>query len=188
MHAKRFKSDLTPAELEHALDGVRKAGLLEFLKKKPLNELNFKKTLDSATANGTYWGGWIRRLDVKSQRPIMSFGQKWIPGSSWSISATAKDQREAIQRTFVHELGHHVHFSNMTIGGGGEVDDIITSAFKRADGKALTQYSLTNHKEYFAEAFAAYVYEPEDLRRRDPIAFKMVEDVREHVKLGPVQP
>ncbi len=187
MHAKKFKSDLSPEELDHALDGVRKAGLLGFLKKKPLNELNFKKTLDSKTANGTYNGG-RRRLEVKSQRSRMTYGQTWVPGSSWSMSGTAKSEREAIQRTFVHELGHHVHHTNMFIGGGGDVDDIIVAAFKRANGKALTQYSLTNHKEYFAEAFAAHVYEPEDLRRRDPIAFKMVEDVREYVKLDPVQP
>lgn len=187
VHAKKFKSDLTPEELEHALDGVRRAGLLGFLKKKPLNELNFKKTLDSKTANGTY-NGARRRLEVKSQRDRYTYGKDWVPGSSWSVSSAAKDPRTAIQRTFIHELGHHVHLSNTYLGGGGTVDDIIVAAFKKADGKALTQYSLTNHKEYFAEAFAAHVYEPEDLRRRDPIAFKMVEDVREHVKLDPVQP
>ena len=85
-------------------------------------------------------------------------------------------------RTFVHELGHHIHLHDQPVRGGRasqlsqRVDAIVGVAFVRSRGP-ITMYGQQSAREFFAESFAAYMFERAALQQHDPVAFKMVVDV-----------
>lgn len=112
-------------------------------------------------------------LFVKAARAKSTYGGSLV--GAWSISSVAKTPHEAELRTFVHEVGHHLHRSSV------QVDRIIQTAWKAwqlaGNNPSVTQYSRTNFREYFAESFAAYHFERAHLQSVDPGAFSMVEKV-----------
>lgn len=161
---------LTNAELSDVLLAARKARLVDFLARKPLSELGFRSDIGHGT-NGAYWPA-LQRLRIRPDRRADTFGQPYKPGAMWSISKTATDRRDALRRTFVHELGHHVHFT-----AGSDADRAVRAAYADPKSKPLTQYGGTSHEEYFAESFAAWVFHRNDLRRHDPVGYRMVREV-----------
>lgn len=102
---------------------------------------------------------------------------------------------ESIERTAVHEFGHAVHLHPDLVESSA-ADAVVEARwaalqkdFKNPDGtmnihkwvdsraEFMGEYAATNAQEYFAEAFTAYHYHFEWLKRTAPLAFKMVEDV-----------
>lgn len=169
--AKLEQGDLKGPELEQVLLAARKARLVEFLARKPLSELGFARQLGNTSDLGQYWAT-SRKLGVRTGRRADNFGQEFAPGVMWSISKTASSRIDAIRRTFVHELGHHLHFT-----AGSDADKVVRNAFQDPNSKPLTRYGGTVHYEYFAESFAAWVFHRGDLRRHDPVGYRMVREV-----------
>lgn len=170
-HFKQLeRGEITNAELSRALGAARKARLVEFLERQPLEKLAFAPSV-ARNANGAYWPS-LRQLGVRTRRPKVTYGSPFEPGKVWSVSQAGKDRIDAIRRTFVHELGHHVHFS-----AGTDIDRRIREAFLDPDSKPLTQYAGANRREYWAESFAAWVFHRGELRRRDPVGYRMVREV-----------
>jgi hypothetical protein len=171
---KHFKKlsvqGLTAAEQTKVLEAARKAKLVDFLEKRPLSELFFAPSLGHGV-NGAYWPS-LERLGVRVQRGGSTVGNAFDPGKSWSISYSGKDRIDAIRRTFVHELGHHVH-----ITAGTAADVVVQKAFFDGKSKPITEYGGTNRKDYFAESFAAYVFHRGALRKHDPVGYRMVREV-----------
>jgi hypothetical protein len=63
--------------------------------------------------------------------------------------------RQGIARnasTFVHEIGHHVHLSKLSLKAFEE----WRSLSDRGRNAKITSYATTNEAEHFAEAFSAY--------------------------------
>jgi hypothetical protein len=118
-----------------------------------------------------------------------------ISVDSWSTSAAASSQLEAVARTTVHELGHHLHlqaeYLAIGAGAGSEIGIAgnkiyqtiqqqwakVTGPLNNDNGAAPTIYATTDRLEFWAESFTAYHFEPEYLRTQHPDLFKMVETV-----------
>ena len=155
---------------------------LELLKRNPLSAMGFPATIEirGEQINGAYMPvSGMGSVHVATKRSRASFGNGWKPGAfgdgaSWSVSGAAATAEEAVKRTLIHEFGHHVH-----IIMGEPSDSVVNAAYASAmaNRTAITAYATSNAKEYFAESFAAYRYYPDDLRRIDPGAFAMVEEV-----------
>ncbi len=170
VHFKKLVTNASKAKQQNAIDALNDEAILEFLAREPINELRLKKSV-GRNLNGWYQEA-TKNLAVRTERTKQTFGQDMRPGESWSVSAMAKDAAEAVRRTFIHELGHHVHLT-----GSKKIDQVIRDAFATGRAGSLTAYGRKNYKEYFAEAFAAYRFHNDDLAVHDPNAFTMVEEV-----------
>jgi hypothetical protein len=87
--------------------------------------------------------------------------------------------------TYVHEMGHQVHFK----AGMPHIDTYVKQAM---EGKKLSnleaglernqlrwkpsKYGTTNEMERFAETFTQYVFAPDELKKASPVAYKWVEE------------
>lgn len=90
------------------------------------------------------------------------------------VDEGARTPAEAYARILVHELGHAL------LGHSGEeVEKAAKTLWVRAVRRnaCVSARARKNEHEYFAEAFSAYFFEPEELRRVDPRAYKMVRDI-----------
>lgn len=90
----------------------------------------------------------------------MSQSAAWVDGTAHT--------RRII--TWVHEMGHQVHFRAGT-----------PDMPKWMINKRLTQYSYTNHKEFHAEHFAAWVLNREAMLEWNPDLVKYFDDMMEKV-------
>jgi hypothetical protein len=155
-----------------------------FLKKYPLEEVEMGNGVihiggsasDKGTGcNGTYQP-WSHRVRINANRfdSPKSYGKHWEPKSSWSVSSVAQSATEAAQRTLVHETAHHLH-----LGGPAreKVDRIIKQAYEDPKSSPITKYGSTCKNEYWTESFAAYHFHKADLKKHDPVGYKMVQDV-----------
>jgi SPP1 gp7 family putative phage head morphogenesis protein len=172
-HVGRLEIDpTTPRDFaEQALAGLTQDDL-KLLQRRPLNDLRLRPSVihEGSKVNGLYWNG-RRRLEVSTERLGPTFGRSFTPGESWSVSTSGTSQLDAVRRTLVHELGHHVHDS---LGADG--DQVVRAAFLRAQ-TPVTKYASTNRHEYFAESFAAFRYHRAQLKAHDPNGYAMVVDV-----------
>jgi SPP1 gp7 family putative phage head morphogenesis protein len=101
-----------------------------------------------------------------------------VLGSTTDYAATAE---EASARLAVHEFGHIVHENDQVGTAHVAINELISRAFyaARESGKnRVSHYGMTNHQEYFAEAFGTYHSSHKAwLRDNAPGAFEMVEAV-----------
>jgi SPP1 gp7 family putative phage head morphogenesis protein len=127
------------------------------------------------TTNGEYFPGFAR-LYVNSRRPADSFGHD--VSTAYSISARGTDLADAMERTAVHELAHHVREFI-----GGRLRERVRGAFAEAvaERREITPYASETFEEYFAECFAAYLYHHDELRERDRGGYDLIEEVLEKV-------
>ena len=85
--------------------------------------------------------------------------------------------------TYVHEMGHQVHFraGKPSIGKYiakdlGGLSPIQQHAEIKKRNWYPSQYGMTNEMEQFAETFTQYVFAPDELKKANPAAYKWVED------------
>lgn len=171
-HYDSLFSVLTTAETNQLLRIVD-ARLRNRLASNRLGDLSIRKGLyhRGKKINGSYQSPGAN-LDVEADRAASTFGQKFNPGQVFSVSSAGGSAMRAMQRTLVHELGHHLHRT-----GGAQVDKAVRLAFKRGRRGALTRYARYSYGEYFAESFAAWRFHRSALRTHDPVGYAMVEKV-----------
>ena len=114
---------------------------------------------------------------MTSSRAPDSYSERFVPGRSWSVSSAGETVSDAMKRTFVHELGHH-----LLMTGGYRIKDLATQSFKYAAESAITRYASLSSQEYFCETLAAYTFHRKELQRHDPGGFAMIEAVKEVLK------
>ena len=89
-------------------------------------------------------------------------------GQIWSNSHPMPQQYDWFS-TFVHEMGHQVHFEAGTKPLGNK--------FSKMKGmKYGTEYSRKNPREQFAEAFTQYIFNPEGLKDKAPRLYAWVDE------------
>lgn len=76
----------------------------------------------------------------------------------WTVSSTYSTSAESLKATMTHELGHYRHYKTLN----------LSTAFEFNKVKSITEYGMTNFKEYFTEWFTQYRLKgekgvPEDL-------------------------
>ncbi len=160
--------------LKEVYAGVGEAApwLLPFLERVPLVNLKFGPM---RRANGTYGQS---RIQLRSDREAKSLSPL-VPGKSFSMSTTAPTKEQAMVRTFIHELAHHVHLFDFlqATEEGRRVDDLIRRAYRQRRSKSITEYGRTNDREFWAESMTAYVFAKAELEAQDPDAVDFVESV-----------
>lgn len=112
--------------------------------------------------------------------------QTFTPGKLKTVSR-GLDDKTYEAATLVHELGHHLMFQ---VPG---VEDMAKSAFQAMKGRrapkgrpftAISKYAEKNHREYFAECFAAHAYKPDELKAYDPAGHAMIEAAIKKAGIG----
>jgi SPP1 gp7 family putative phage head morphogenesis protein len=184
-----------------ALDALEKAGIRKLFKPGELAELEIlKKPIE---VNGREVGG-VFRQETGTALPVGHPNRKGnalrvdlSPGmleeftdanplplghaDLWAVANAQLDDVARVQSLVVHEFGHAVHRYDQFTALGQMVDRAIFEAGRSDPGTQqrdfISQYATTNSAEYFAEAFSAYHTNREDLRRKAPRAFAMVEKV-----------
>lgn len=82
----------------------------------------------------------------------------------WGVGSNAKTRSAYEFSTYLHEMGHQVHYT------------INTPLYPEDVEGCLTNYSTTNSREWFAEHFAAWMLDAEGYAKLDPIGAKFIED------------
>lgn len=87
--------------------------------------------------------------------------------------------------TYIHEMGHQVHFRAGKPSLGRLIHD-KTKNSGLSGAKLLeeqrkyrwnpSQYGMTNEMEQFAETYVQYVFAPDELKKASPTAYQWVED------------
>ncbi|MDX2008208.1 MAG: phage minor head protein [Meiothermus sp.] len=168
-----LESKIPKKDQAEVLRGINTAGLIEWMKTRPVAEINLG-TIRRPNANGmfTRWPATGKtRIDVRSTRKPETYGATFEPGKSWSVSSCGTDKLDAMKRTLVHELGHHLWYSDEA-----KVAPIVRAAFAKAT--PITEYAKANAHEYFSETFAAYAFHRGVLRQFDPEGYAMIEEVK----------
>jgi SPP1 gp7 family putative phage head morphogenesis protein len=164
---------LSKQRVKAVLDSMN-ADELDWLASNPIKQVVAHKALSirGLTVNGYYnWGSDV--LAIRGQRLKGSWGKAFIPGESFSVSATRASETEAIKATFHHELGHRLHMRAPI-----HIDLTLRSEFSKAT--PITEYASSDHREWFAESYAMYRESPDILKENDPIGFNAVRYVLDH--------
>lgn len=150
-----------------------------------------RKVFDRSYAPAKYWSA---EDTVRKPNGFLD------TNGSWTTTTGARSFQDALDATVIHELGHHVHLHGAGPEGNEslwdkpeqkeaaqraraqfkEVDDIVADAYDRRQANKnppISRYATTNHKEYFAENFAAYHKHKDLLEKHDPTGYRMVERV-----------
>ena len=89
----------------------------------------------------------------------------------WSNSAPLDGDTDWFV-TFVHEMGHQIHYQSGAASLGQQ--------FRKLGGMTFpTEYSRRNALEQFTESFVQYVFNPEGLQERAPRLYKWVDETLE---------
>ena len=95
--------------------------------------------------------------------------RKYKDGSSfnlnWSISSMQKTDVETKFVTTLHELGHQVHYH------------AVKNGFRKEMFDKLTVYGTSKPEEYYAELFAAYATNRNELKRLYPKLANLMDDM-----------
>lgn len=128
---------------------------------------------------------------------VSQFGQPGYRSGSNS-SSVPRSRNEQVMTTFVHEVGHMVHFAS------GDARNTIVKISPALEGNIrdadpgnpmggllgdtkhfVSDYAMTNRLEMFAEAFTAFVVSPAALRQRSPEVYEWVDDVLRRAQVTP---
>ena len=174
-------------------DMLDKAGLHATLAKLPIASVAFvSKVKDPWTGTESESAGMynrsIRMLQIKQKRAPGSWGKDFEPGKSFSMSHAAKTHDEAVARTALHEIGHHIfHTSPKLQAAAQEAYDSHPkhiektkagkdkTVFTKPPAHGFSRYAEKSPSEYMSEALVAYTYHREALRAHDPTAFKLAQ-------------
>jgi hypothetical protein len=179
LFAEHIESDLSETQLQGLLQIPEQMVLSDFLIQYPLRSLRFKNQIifDDREVNGVY-EFLTREASINLLRQTFEYGQLYQKQKFSSISVLALDTHLAIARTFVHELGHHVHCILR------EQDlSLFRTTMMTPRSDSLSQYGLTNPLEYSAESFAAYVFQRIELLIDDPFGHGTIEKVSARLSL-----
>lgn len=185
-HFGGLKTTWSRKRIRPVLRAANLARLTEYLKAHPLGDIEIGEHLKFPEAGvvGEYLPDPKRvKLEASPQR--LTFEKKLSPGNNETVAESAQSLAGALQRGFIHEVSHHMLWQSGAMAESeSEVRDIINGALRHADAYRthFSTYAADSWKEYFCETHTAYVFEPEELQKFDPVGYNMVEQVRS--KLG----
>lgn len=174
-------SSLTDEEIQKIVEVVDSAGLSEFLGRYQLHQIEFMPTVvvDGRSVNGIYYPE-DARVEVAITRDTRGWGLSRDDQDFYTLSQGGRSLLEAIQRTLIHEVGHHVH---EVLRRQHPQLFLQTCLYPRSDG--ITPYARANAREYFAESFAAWVFARAELLIYDKIGYGMIETDLKALALKP---
>ncbi len=165
--AQEFSSSLSDQQTQQIILVLEESGIVSFLRVHPfrLLELRSNVVLQTRPVHGVY-SYQTTDTKINVHRDNADFGQSYQQQAFWSISALADTKLNAIRRTLIHETGHHVHHVLRTTD-----PSFFRSTMLIPRSSALSQYGMQNNPEYFAEAFAAFVFQRIELFVQDKLGY-----------------
>lgn len=128
-------------------------------------------------------------LTAGVERHLGQYGKPGYKNSS-IVSAALPTRNEITMNTFIHEVGHMIHFAS------GDARNTVVKLTPALESNVyeedpdnplgsltgptrhfMSDYAKTNRLEMFAEAFTAFVAAPAALRKRSPEVYEWVDDV-----------
>lgn len=176
---KEFDSVLSSDKTQEIMAIPEQLGLGHFLQLNPLHRLSFVQQvfIDGKPINGLY-NCRTREVEISVARVQSDYGQRYQKQKIWSVSTAARDTEAAMQRTFVHELGHHVHCVLREVDLMAFRTTMLTPI-----SDSLSQYGLINPQEHFAESFAAFVFHRVELLIDNSFGHAMINRVLGRLEL-----
>ena len=195
-----IEHSLDPSGKAMVESAIARGGFGPYLAEHPLESVR-EHSMADRSCNGVYarptaLGGKAFISIKDSESAEVTFARVQKGGSRslghegcFSVSQMAKTPAEMRERIMVHELGHHIHLDRSNPLPGELMVAIVKAHGQRVqvkDDKASTKpgkwtpsaYSNGDHKEWFAEVHAAYVFHPKELKAKDPEAYALVKRVR----------
>jgi hypothetical protein len=171
-YAPILETHLGQDHIDRIVQIFEEIGVTQWLEQNPLSQLHFTREVFSdfnTSVNGMY-SFLTATLHVATQRDRATYGKTFEWGAVHSVSTTGVLQIDAVQRTLVHELGHHIHATL------GKVDlESFNKTMRAVFLRGGTTYSKRDNIEYFAESFALYVFYPTELLVKDVDGYGMIE-------------
>lgn len=168
------------ARRDRVLRGADLAGLEGYLERNPLKSLSFHAELsdDAGPFHGDHRNGHIRISGLRM--PGKDFGVPFSWGRVEAVSVAADSRELAMQRTFVHELGHNVIDHLRARLGHSQLELLISGYYRDSlrAGQCVSERAGVNWREYLCETLSAATYHPGELMRHDPNGSKMIRDLR----------
>jgi hypothetical protein len=179
----KLEAVLSKEQLEPLGEMLIQAGLSHFLQSYPMSYLRIQNTVDlhGSPVNGVYdfeEGG----AEIALERDGDEYGQVFQWGYTSKISATGITPFEAVCRTLVHEIGHHLHRTLRLADPSRFVQSL-----QAPRQNAASAYGKTDRLEYFAETFSAYVFYPTELIFYDESGYKMMKSVLDSLGIQGVE-
>ena len=177
------------ASLRHAVAAtIHRAGLRHALEAHPIGLLHFTpKTfvtkggeLQESKSAGVY-NRTDRSVQIKPTRAEGSWGKVFTPGEIHSASHAAPSHDEAVARSMLHEIGHHLYHQDTQLKAQAErafashEKEIVNGKERFKGARGFTKYAEKSASEYMSEALVAYTYHPKELRAHDPKAFELAQ-------------
>jgi hypothetical protein len=171
-YAREIETHVGQDRIDRLTDIFKEIGVSDWLEANPLSRLELTQQVftDAGNpANGMY-SFVFQTMHVATTRDVSEIRKVFDWQRVYSVSSTAQTPTEAIQRTLIHELGHHIH--NLLQLRFLDVFKRTLAVNYLAGGTLYAQY---NKQEYFAESFALYVFFQSELLQRDPVGHAMIE-------------
>ncbi|MBB6017462.1 hypothetical protein [Deinococcus radiopugnans] len=159
------------------LTSIHNFDVLRLLARLPIKEVSFQSILvlnnkAAPSVDGAYDHGYIRvrmpRVPV-AQGGLDDYGRN--VGQHLTVSQLAPNHQEAVTRTLLHEVAHHIQAQVRDNPGlRNEFARLWSAACKRR--QTVSEYALEGQTDYWSELVVAAIAEPR-IRRLDPegIAF-----------------
>lgn len=185
-HVGEVKSVLTKTDTKRILRAINKAGADQFLRDHPLERIEFASELldEEIDTLGIYRRrkNGMANIALNVSRPSTSYGQKQsVDTLPETISSLGKTNIEALRRSLIHELGHHLISTRIK---STDLESAIMIARKRG-GRVSLRADARNWQEYFCECFVAHTFERDLLLTTDPDGFAMIKVIRERLGFKP---
>jgi hypothetical protein len=172
-------SQLSARDTQTVLRGFNQAGLVDYLKTRPLQELSFAPLPQPQKGFlAAQYDEIEARLIVHPTRPAQTYKQAFKPQTLETFSQTARNRLEALKFSAIHEIGHHL-LADLRNRPGWLAR--LQQAAKK--GLPISRRAAVDWEEYFCECFSAYTFNPRALQAFDPVGYAIIKAAREELKL-----
>jgi hypothetical protein len=187
IHVNAIQTVLTRSDTKRVLRAINQAGADTYLRDHPLEHLLIVPTIEGE--DHFTLGVYRRRIDLSASivlnanRSRSSYGQpRTLNALPSTISSLAANKLEALQRSLLHELGHHLIATSIKTTA---LESLVLQARKAGGRVSQRADDRHNWQEYFCECFVAHTFEHDLLFMKDPAGFAMMVDIRERLGLKP---
>ncbi|PZA07761.1 MULTISPECIES: phage minor head protein [unclassified Meiothermus] len=173
------RSVLSSADTNAVYRALAQAGLSEYLRKRPLAVLDIQPL--PGQGENVLLGYYLedeQHLVLNSARPAQTINQDFRPARLKTFSATGETLVEALRRTLIHEIGHHLL---VDLKGREGFIALVQEAYR--SGSAISLRARRDWEEYFCECFAAHTFAARTLFAFDPTGHAMIEKARKELGL-----
>ena len=152
-------------------NAMTRLGASEYLKQHPV-KIQFTQ-LKNRKASGVY-NPTKKSIRIKDPR-IGKINQP-IDAKLHSVSSAALTEEEALQRTLIHELVHHIRKTNPAIAKATELH------WKSGGAVPISKVGKLNESEYLSELMVASLFHPNELQKLDPKGYTLASDVLSKIR------